>query len=398
VVHRLPEPGTETPPALIKVDETTAALARAGTHVRRKLERSRWFAITGSNGKTTTKELLAAGLSNGRRVHRTEGNLNNHLGVPLTLLHCPADAECVVVELAMSGPGEIGMLGRIVDPDVGLITNVRAVHLAFFSSLDDIAAAKGELFAIMRDDAVAVVNLDDPHVRLQATRHAGSRVTFGRAEEADLRMGQVAARFEGTSFTFRHRDEEHRVQLKIGGAHGAYDALAALAAVAAAGEPLARAIEGMQTVESGAGRGKVHHLARDLTLVDDSYNSSPAALASVLETLRNSRPAGRRVLVMGDMLELGNVEGALHREAGKRAAANGVDMLVAVGPLSRQSAESARRAGVPEVHLYPDAKQCAGSLAEYIRDGDLLVVKGSRGMRMEQVVAALLAEFKVVEA
>jgi UDP-N-acetylmuramoyl-tripeptide--D-alanyl-D-alanine ligase len=151
----------------------------------------------------------------------------------------------------------------------------------------------------------------------------------------------------------------------------------------------------MASVEAGPGRGQVHHLARNLTVVDDSYNSSPAALASVLETLRASRSQpGRKVLVMGDMLELGAVEGALHREAGKRAAAAGVDVLVAVGPLSRQSAESARRAGVPEVHLHPDSRQCAESLGEYVRDGDLLVIKGSRGMRMERVVEALLAEFK----
>jgi UDP-N-acetylmuramoyl-tripeptide--D-alanyl-D-alanine ligase len=296
----------------------------------------------------------------------------------------------------MNHPGEIAHLAELVDPDVGVVTNVRAVHLAFFNSLDDIGAAKGELFAVLRDDATSVVNLDDPQLRVQSTRHLGKRITFGRADNADLRLAQIAATFEGSSFSFYRAGQEYRAKLSLGGGHAPFDALAALTCIAAIDGDLEAAIANLASVESGSGRGKVYHLARDLTVVDDTYNSSPAALASVLETLRNSRPkSGRKVLVMGDMLELGTVEGALHREAGKRAASAGVQMLVAVGPLSRQSAESARRAGVPEVHLHTDSKKCAQSLIEYVKNGDLLVVKGSRGMRMERVVEALRAEFKV---
>lgn len=382
------------PPGLIRVADTAVALASCGRWLRKRLTSARWYGVTGSTGKTTTKELLAEGLSAFGKVHRNQGNLNNHLGVPLTLLACPADADAVVVELAMSAAGEIAMLAQMTDPDVGIVTNVRAVHLEYFSSLDDIAAAKGELFAVLREESVSVVNLDDPHVRVQSTRHAGRRVTFGRHPEADLRLEEVVNRFvPGAALALRHGGTLYKLQLRLGGAHAAFNALAALAAVASAGFELEPAIRKMEQLEPSAGRGRVTQLTGARMLVDDSYNSSPAALASVLETLKLSQPTGRRVLVMGDMLELGPVEGALHREAGKRAAAAGVQVLLTVGTLSRQCAESARRAGVPEVHQYPDSTQCAAAIAGFLREGDLIVVKGSRGMSMEKVVDALIADF-----
>jgi len=369
------------PAALIRVDDGSAALGRCGHWVRARLAELQWLAVTGSNGKTTTKELLAAGLSADRRVHRTPGNFNNQLGVPLTLLACPDDAQVAVLELAMSAHGEIAALTRMCDPDVGLVTNVRAAHLESLGSLDDIAAAKGELFAMLRDDA---------HVRVQATRHVGPRVTFGQAAEADVRLEDVRNRFvPGAEMTFRHGDRTYRLRLRIGGAHGAFDALAALAAVAAAGADLEAAIERMEQVEAGPGRGRVHFLSGGVVLVDDSYNSNPAALASVLDTLRLSEPEGRKVLVVGDMLELGPLRGAMHREAGKRAAAAGVHLLVAVGPESKATAEVARRSGVPETYHHTNSAQAAETVSELVRDGDLVVVKGSRGMHMERVVQAL---------
>jgi UDP-N-acetylmuramoyl-tripeptide--D-alanyl-D-alanine ligase len=392
VVQREPEAGQPAPPALIRVDDSVAALGRCGEWVRRRLDKARWIAVTGSNGKTTTKDLIGEGLSATRRVHRTPGNLNNQLGVPLTLLRCPADVEIVVVEMGMNQAGEIASLMRIVDPDIGLVTNVRAAHLGAFGSLEDIAAAKGELFALLRDDAAAAVNLDDMHVRVQAARHVGPRVTFGQTAGTDLRLEDLHNCFiPGVEMTFRHGERSRRLQLRLGGAHAAFNALAALAVVAAAGEDIDAAAERMARFEAGAGRGKVHRLRGGMILIDDSYNSSPAALASILETLRLSEPVGRRVLVMGDMLELGRVEGALHREAGKRAAAAGVKLLVAVGPLSRSAVETARRAGVAEVYHHPDSQRAAEAIADFVRDGDLIVVKGSRAMRMERVVESLLS-------
>jgi len=391
VVERDPGPDAPAPPALILVDDGAKALGRCAAAARRRLRDTRWIAVTGSNGKTTTKELAAAGLAARRRVHRTPGNLNNLLGVPLTLLAGFEEAEFAVIELAMSAPGEIAELTAIVDPDIGLLTNVRAVHMAFFASLDDVAAAKGELFAVLRDEATAVVNLDDAHVRVQAARHVGPRVTYGQHPAADLRLERIENRlFPGAALTFRHRGESLRVQLKMAGTHSAVNALAALATVVAAGEDLHAAAERIEQLEAGPGRGQLHRLERGIVLVDESYNCSPPALASVLDTLRTSEPAGRRVLVLGDMLELGPMSGALHREAGRRAVAAGVRLLVAVGAESKETAEAARRAGLDEVHPYADSAAAAQQIGRLLRDGDLVVVKGSHGIRTDRIVAALL--------
>lgn len=389
VVERYSQ-GEEAPPCVLRVGNVERALTALARHARDKLSDARRIAITGSNGKTTTKELLAAGLAESLRVHRTPGNLNNHLGVPLSLLACPDDAEVMVLELAMSGYGEIAALTELVDPHIGLITNVRAVHLEYFDSLDGIAAAKGELFAVMSDDATAVYNVDNTHIRVQVTRHVGPRVSFGRAEGADVRILELVNRFDpGSSFVFRCGEEQHTVHLSLGGAHSAFNALAALAAVHAIGAPLAPAIAGMQRIEPTPGRGRLNRLRGGIVVVDDTYNSSPAALASVLETLRITECRGRKVLVIGDMLELGAVEGALHREAGKRAATCGVELLFSVGKLARQAAESARRSGVPEVHHYNDARSAADAVPDFLRDDDLVVVKGSRGVHLGQIVRRL---------
>lgn len=390
VVQRDPGVEATAPAALILVDDTVTALGRAATGVRGRQRDTRWLGLTGSNGKTTTKEMIAEGLATRRRVHRTPGNFNNHLGVPLTILSLPADAELAVIELAMNAPGEIAALTRMTDPDIGLVTNVRAVHMAFFESLDDLAAAKGELYAFLRDEAIAVVNLDDVHTRVQSARHVGPRITYGQHPAADLKLERIDNGFSpGAALSFRYRGETIRVQLRMAGAHSALNALAALAVVAAAGEDLLAAAERLERLEAGPGRGKIHRLERGIVVVDESYNSSPPALASVLDTLRISEPAGRRVLVIGDMLELGAMTSALHREAGRRAAAAGIKLVIAVGRESRELAESARRSGVPEVYHYPDAAAAAQAIGEFVHEGDLIVVKGSRALRMEQIVHAL---------
>lgn len=397
VVEREPRAADPAPEALIRVDDVAGALARAGRHLRRTRRDVQWIGLTGSNGKTTTKEMIAAGLSATRRTHRTPGNYNNRLGVPLTLLALPDDAEVAVIEMGMSAPGEIAELTEIVDPDIGLVTNIHAVHTAFFRSLDDLAAAKGELFALLRDDAVAVVNADEMHVRVQASRHVGPQVTFGRAADVDVRLEAVEGRYTpGTALVVRHGEATHRLQLRIGGTHAAFNALAALATLAAAGVELGPAAERIERLEPGPGRGKLHRLDRGIVVVDDSYNSSPPALAAVLETLRQSEPAGRRVLVLGDMLELGAMEEALHREAGRRAGTAGVQLFVAVGKLARFAAEAARRNAVADVHHFPTATKAAEALPGMLAPGDLVVIKGSRAVRLERVVQAVTTAFEEV--
>jgi UDP-N-acetylmuramoyl-tripeptide--D-alanyl-D-alanine ligase len=291
----------------------------------------------------------------------------------------------------MNGPGQIAFLARLADPDVALVTNVLPVHLAFFDSIDDIAAAKGELFAVLRDNATSVVNLDDGHVRVQAARHAGPRVTFGVGDGADLRLSAVIDRFvPGAGVTFSHAGTTYPVSLKLGGAHAARDAFAAAAVLVACGVPLAPALEAIANVEAAAGRGRLTPLPGNGFVVDDTYNSNPEALASVLGTLKASAPTGRRVLVMGDMLELGPQSASFHERAGELAAHSQVALLVGVGPLARHAVDAARRAGVEALSL-GDALQAVQTVPGLIRPGDLVVVKGSRGVRLELLVEALSA-------
>jgi len=392
VISRPPQAEMEAPAALVQVDDPVQALWRCGQLARKKVP-AKVVGLTGSTGKTTTKELIAASLATTRRVHRTTGNLNNHLGLPLTLLACPEDAQVQVVEMGMSAPGEIAALTELADPDVGLVTNVRPVHLEFFRSLDDIAAAKGELFAKLRPEATAVVNLDDGHVRLQAQRHAGPRLTFGRDAAADLVLEEVEDRFlPGAALTVRQGERRERLELRLPGAHSAENALAALATVLAAGASLEEAASGMRTLEAGPGRGRIHRLGQGIALVDDVYNSNPAAVAAVLRTLSGTR-AGRRVLVFGDMLELGPEEALFHREVGRLAAKAGVDLIVGVGARSREAVEEAARCGVHGTAHEPDASSAARGMAGRLRPGDFVVVKGSRGIRLEKVVQAIQAAF-----
>lgn len=391
VVHRDVTGNGPLPPNVIRTRDTTEALGRCGARARRSLGGTTFIGLTGSTGKTTTKELMAAGIAPSKRVHKTRGNLNNHLGVPLTLLACPDDAELAVIEMGMNAPGEIAALNRMVRPHIGLVTNVRPAHVEAFVDLDDVGAAKGELFATLDDDAISVVNLDDPHVRVQSMRHAGPRVTFGKDVHADVRQGHVDNRFlPGAGLQFFVGDTARKLDLKLGGAHAAHDALAALAAIHAAGLDLDAAVEAMAKVEPGPGRGRVIHLDGDVVVIDDTYNSSPAALEAVLSTLRQTECRGRKILVMGDMLELGGAARYFHREAGKRAAAAGVKLMIGVGAHTRASLEAARRGGVPEVHHDADVHGAARFLARRLAEGDLVVVKGSRGVGLERVVQALM--------
>ena len=395
VVERAPADDESAPEGIVLVHDTLEALTNCGEWIRGHYEDVRWLALTGSNGKTTTKELLAAALSNEQNVHRTPGNFNNHLGVPLTLLSMPADTDTAVLELAMSGPGEIAHLMQMTRPDVGMVTNVRAAHLNSFQSLDDIAAAKGELYSCLDDSSIAIVNLDDVHCRVQATRHLGPRITFGAHPDADVRIGDVQNQLTpGVAFSVHRGDWSRNVQLRLVGAHGAFDAVAALVAALAVGEDLDDACERMERVEAGPGRGQLHRLRAEMLLVDDSYNSSPSALASMLDLIRVNEVPGKKILVMGDMLELGPMEDAMHREAGKRIAAADIDVLVAVGPLSRHSAETARRFGVEQIHHFNDSRKAAAAIPEMLGSGDLVVVKGSRGLRMETIVRTIQEQFE----
>jgi len=382
------------PGALVRVADTTAALQNLGAFVRRRRPLT-VVGITGSAGKTTAKELTAAVVGRRFKTMKTEGNLNNTYGLPLSLLRLADDREAAVLEMGMSTPGEIARLAEIADPDVGVILNVLPVHMEYFGSLDRIAAAKGELFAGMRRDAVAVWNADDTRVGRLARGFGGATISYGvKARAAQVKADAIAVLgLSGCRFRLRHGKAATEVTLHLPGRHNVYNALAAAAVGRSLGIDLEAIREALESVRPAAMRGVLHRLPDGVEVLDDAYNSNPAAMEKAIELLRDAEPRGRRILVAGDMLELGPLETKAHARLGEQVAKAGIDLFVAVGPRSAGAARTAGRpgtAGSSRVKHFPDSEAAAPFVAAACRPGDLILVKGSRGMKMERVVQALL--------
>ena len=378
------------PTPTIRVADTIEALGALAS-----VERDRFagsvVAITGSNGKTTTKEMCASILAAaGLRARRSPGNLNNHIGLPISILGLESRDEALVVELGMNHPGEIDRLARIASPDVGAITQIAAAHLGPVGSLEEIARAKGELFDRIRPGGVAILNADDPKISEQARRFGGTRLRFALEAEAEYRA--VDLRPEGSAIHFRLETPAGPldVHLPVPGRHLVMDAACAAACAAATGrltddprEPLRAGLEAFRGVPS---RLQVRELPGGITLIDDTYNANPASAEAALRTLREVAGSRRAVAVLGDMFELGDAAAELHAGVGRAASRLGADVLVAVGELSRAAAAAARDGGLREVHEVADADGAGGLLCDLARAGDVLLVKGSRGMQMERAV------------
>ena len=379
--------------ALIRVPDTFQALHDLARHVRERTP-ERLVGITGSAGKTTTKELLAAMLARRFRVSWTPGNLNNLYGFPLSLLNVPDDTEWMVAEMGMSTPGELRQLSLLGRPDAAVFTVVRPVHLEFFDSVQAIAEAKSELLAGLAPDGFIIANADDPEVVRIAARHGARVVWYGlRSERADVRARDLAPEPEGvvgSRFLLEAGGDAVEVRLPLHGLYNVENCLAAAACAWALGLPLAEIAEAVRSVKPAAMRGVVHRPAAGFTLIDDSYNSNPDALGKALEGAA-LLPGNRRVAVLGDMRELGPEGPRFHREAGERAARLGFSPVVGVGELSRELVRGAEAAGAAAVWLQ-DAAAAADWAAGEVRPGDLVLVKASRGVRLEKVVQRLLGE------
>jgi len=374
------------------VADTTRALQDLAHFVRPRF--ACVVGITGSAGKTTAKEMTAAVLSARRPTGRTAGNLNNTFGLPVTMLNQPEDAQALVLEMGMSTPGEIARLAEIADPDVGVILNVREVHLGNFASIDDIALAKGELFRGMRPDAIAVYNAADARVRRLAEAFPGRRTSFALGANADVIGRDVRDDIvQGVRVRVSADGADHDLRLSMFGAHNVENALAALAVARALGDGLEGALRAVAAVRPAAMRGEVVRLGGEIVLVDDTYNSNPSAMASVLGSLGATAWTGRKVLVAGDMLELGARAPEFHRQVGEQAARAGVGLLIAVGPMAEETVAGAARQGLTVARRYPDSAAAAAETAGWLAPGDLALVKGSRGIAMEKVVAAVKALF-----
>jgi UDP-N-acetylmuramoyl-tripeptide--D-alanyl-D-alanine ligase len=347
-------------------------------------------------GKTTTKEILAALVSARLRVLKSEGNLNNEFGAPLTLLRLGEDHDAAVLELGMSRRGELARLAEITQPEIGVVTNVAPVHLEFFASLDEIALAKRELIEGLRGpESVAVLNADDPRVSAFRSSAPGRVFSFGLSPAADFRAEAIEDRGAlGSCFDAVTPAGRARVEFPLPGRHNLSNALAALAAASPWGIGAPEAREVFASLRPAPLRGEVLRFEPGFALINDCYNSSPEALAAALTLLVATPGFQRRVVVAGEMLELGPTGPGLHREAGHRAAAL-ADFVFGVRGLAAQIVSGAAEAGLPEANtrFFESSEAAAEFLSRFIRSGDLVLVKGSRGVKMESIAETLKAHF-----
>lgn len=379
---------------VIEVKDTLRALQDLARQVRTTAG-TRVVAITGSAGKTTTKDAIADFLATRARVVKNKGNLNNHIGLPLSLMQLRTLPDVAVMELGMNHPGEISTLVAIAAPDVRVWTNVGDAHLGFFASLDAIADAKAEILEIATADTVLVANADDRRITARIADFVGRTLTFGTAGPATVRATEIEDRgVDGMRARVVTPAGERRIETPLLGRGNLSNVMAATAVALNEGVPLDDIVAAARRLHPAERRGVVWRLKDDLTVIDDSYNSSPAALQTALGVLATAT-GHRRVAVLGEMLELGRHADHLHAACGQAASAMGVDLLFAVGgPPARALADGALAAGMAAAHVvYVDSSiQAADAVAAAVRPGDLVLVKGSRGTRTDLVVDRLVAE------
>jgi UDP-N-acetylmuramoyl-tripeptide--D-alanyl-D-alanine ligase len=376
---------------VIEVDDTTAAL-QALAHAVRSASGTKVVAITGSAGKTTTKELTSDLLAARYRVVRNRGNLNNHIGLPLSLMELRDSPEIAVVELGMNHAGEIRTLVRIAEPDVRVWTNVGEAHLGFFASVDAIADAKAEILEAAPRNALLVGNADDERVMSRMPAFAGRTRTFGIDKDADVRATQVADRgIDGTTARVTTPKGAVDVTFPLVGRANLSNALAAIAVAIEFEIPLAAIAERLARATPASHRGEIVRLGSGITVIDDSYNANPSATTRAIDVLA-ATPAGRRIAVLGEMLELGDRSAALHDSVGRVVADRRIDALVAIGGDSAAAMVSgAIAAGMPReaARLLPTSDDAARIVSAEARSGDLILVKGSRGVKTDRVVERL---------
>jgi UDP-N-acetylmuramoyl-tripeptide--D-alanyl-D-alanine ligase len=383
-VATLPDAALAVP--LLIAEDTLIALHAIALHVRRQWGR-RVVAITGSAGKTTTKEAIAAALAVKFNVLKSQGNLNNAFGLPLQLLRLEPEHEFAVVEMGMNHLGEIAMLARIAAPDWGVVTNVGTAHIENFTQGQaGIARAKYELIAALPSGGTAFLNCSDAYVSQFGRDFQGKVVYFGVGPCADPKVMDAKEDASGLHVHYRARDHEGTFTLRLLGAHNATNAMAGLAVALEAGVQLEAAVAALESLAPGSKRGEVLEIG-GATILNDSYNSNPEALQSMIKTLA-AREAQRRILIAGEMLELGEHAQALHAACGKAAAEAGVDLVVGVRGNAQHLAAAACWAGVPAIFL-PDAPTAGEWLVKNLQPGDVVLVKGSRGVQLERAIEIL---------
>ncbi len=390
-------PAASLPLPVVLVADTLRALGDLAAWRRARMRDLKVLAITGSSGKTTVKEMAAAILSRKHSILKTGGNFNNLVGLPLSLLPVDSHHRLAVLEMGMNRPGEIARMTEIADPDLALINKIQGAHLQGLDDLSGVARAKEELFAGLKAEATLVVNLDEPLLREMACRYPQARITFGRHRQAQVRAtGIRSGSARGISFILHLGAEECRVRLHCVGRHNVQNALAAAALAWGAGAGLEDIRLGLEDFTPYDKRLQIETLPNGIRVVNDTYNANPASMLAALETVQGLRRGHRAVVVLGDMLELGRESLAAHRFIGGTVARLCFDELLAFGGYAAELVTAARQAGMapercrafaskPEIVAYLRQLEGGGQLGA----GDWLLVKGSRGVRMETVIAEL---------
>jgi UDP-N-acetylmuramoyl-tripeptide--D-alanyl-D-alanine ligase len=375
--------------AVYEVDDTLVALGALARYHRARFKVP-VGAVTGSNGKTTTKELVASILGMRGPALKTQGNLNNEVGVPLTLFELEPRHVAAIVEMGMNHAGEISRLADIARPDAGLITIVQPAHLAGLGTIENVARAKGELFRGLPPGATAVVNLDDERVAQQAKTSTARQLTYGRHERAQVRLTQVRPHGrEGLALTVTYQGQPYEVALRLVGDHNAMNATGAFALALALGYSPDECVRGLEAAQAHARRLQLHDAPGGVTVIDDCYNANPASMDAALRTLEQlAAGTGRAVAVLGDMLELGDEEVSAHTQLGVLASERAV-VLAFFGPRSKHGyLQAKKKLGGGAVH-FEDIEQLKAWLKSELKTHDVVLVKGSRGMRLERAVEAI---------
>lgn len=379
---------------LIYVPDTTQALQDVAAFVR-KLWNGPVIGITGSTGKTTTKDFIATLLERTFSVFKSPGNLNNLYGLPLVLSKLDRTYNVAVLEMAMSRRGEIAKLCEIAQPNVGVYTNIAPVHLEFFSSVEEIAEAKAELLEGMRPDGVVIYNSDDPLLRRIVARFKGEKVSYG-LEHAHVRASNIeSVGLEKTTFRIAYGGRVAEAEIPLVGVHNVLNALAAVTVAQHMGVSMEEITERLRAMRPTAMRGEILNFQEGFTVVDDSYNSNPRALREMVRTIDGASGFKRKIILAGEMLELGAQSRELHRECGRFIARSSANCLICVQGEAKSIGEGAilERFDESAVYFFPESEAAGRFLSQMVRPGDLVLIKGSRGVHTERVVAILKETF-----
>ncbi len=380
----------ESGPFVIQVPDTLKALQDLASFQRKRFP-LQVVAVTGTNGKSTTKEMIASILATKFKTLKTQGNLNNHIGLPLTLLAREPSHQAGVLEMGMSAAGEIKRLAEIAQPDIGVITNISEGHLVQLKSLKDVQSAKGELFDALTHEGTAIVNADDPLVLELAQSLRAKTVTFGIDQPADVRASEIESK-DNLGFQFKVQLFEKTISVRLPylGYCNIYNTLAALATGYSMGiqeEAMTRGLENYQRMSQR--NEQIQH--KGIDLINDAYNANPRSMSEALRTLDNYKTRGRRIFVIGDMLELGDRSIAAHQKLGEEIAQSKTNILLTLGELAGLSAKSALAGGKIQILKCANHQEAAEFLIQEARSGDCVMFKGSRGAAIEKILQIFIA-------